>query len=79
MHTHTARMNTHRAMEFMFIFLEEVLSGEEDLVKCANKAYNDSLRRYHGWIVRGIFQVSIRLDSEGYRGVSSMCKLMDPF
>jgi len=45
-------------MEFIFIFLEEVLTGEEDLVKCANKAYEESLRRYHGWIVRGIFNVS---------------------
>ena len=40
------------------MFLEAVLSGEEDLVKCANKAYDASLRRYHGWLVRGIFNVS---------------------
>ena len=40
------------------MFLESVVGGEEDLVKCANKAYDESLRKYHGWIVRGIFNVS---------------------
>ena len=39
------------------MFLESVVGGEEDLVKCANKAYDESLRKYHGWIVRGIFNV----------------------
>ena len=40
------------------MFLETVLSGEQDLVKCANKAYEASLKRYHGWLVKGIFAVS---------------------
>jgi hypothetical protein len=35
-----------------------VLSGEEDLVVCANIAYEKSLKKYHGWIVKGIFKVS---------------------
>lgn len=39
------------------MFLNTVLTGEEDLVKCAHKAYDESLRKYHGWIVRGIFSV----------------------
>ena len=39
------------------MFLDTVLTGEEDLVKCAHKAYDESLRKYHGWIVRGIFSV----------------------
>ena len=47
-----------RALEFICVFLESVVGGEEDLVKCANKAYDESLRKYHGWIVRGIFNVS---------------------
>ena len=46
-----------RALEFISLFLEAVLSGEEDLVKCANKAYDESLRRYHGWLVSGVFNV----------------------
>ena len=41
------------------MFLESVVGGEEDLVKCANKAYDESLRKYHGWIVSGIFNVCI--------------------
>ena len=47
-----------RALEFIYVFLETVVKGEEDLVKCANKAYDASLRKYHGWIVRGVFSVS---------------------
>jgi len=46
-----------RALEFVHVFLENVLTGEQDLVKCANVAYEKSLRRYHGWLVRGIFSV----------------------
>ena len=33
------------------------MAGEEDLVKCAHKAYDESLKKYHGWIVSGIFSV----------------------
>ena len=50
--------NLYRALEFVYTFLEMVLSGEEDLVVCANAAYEKSLKRYHGWMVRGIFNVS---------------------
>lgn len=48
-----------RALQFVIIFLKEVLTGEQDLVKCAKKAYEGSLKKYHGWIVQGIFSVSI--------------------
>jgi len=41
------------------VFMEAVVQGEEDLVKCANKAYDSSLKKYHGWIVRGVFSVSV--------------------
>lgn len=49
-----------RALEFVYVFLDTVLSGEQDLVKCANKAYEASLKRYHGWLVKGIFAVAVR-------------------
>ncbi|XP_003388929.1 PREDICTED: glycolipid transfer protein-like [Amphimedon queenslandica] len=49
-----------RALEFIFIFLDNVLKGEQDLVKCAHAAYDNSLRKYHGWIVRGVFSVAVR-------------------
>lgn len=48
-----------RALEFVYSFLDSVLSGEEDLVVCANIAYENSLKKYHGWIVSGIFKVSV--------------------
>ena len=48
----------NRALEFVYTFLESVLGGEENLVVCANRAYEKTLKRYHGWIVRGIFNVS---------------------
>ena len=48
-----------RALEFVYVFLDSVVNGEHDLVKCANIAYDKSLRIYHGWIVRGVFTVSI--------------------
>lgn len=47
-----------RALEFVYTFLDCVLSGEENLVVCANIAYEKSLKQFHGWIVRGIFKVS---------------------
>ena len=56
-----------RALEFIFVFLDTVLSGEEDLVKCAHKAYEESLKKYHGWIVRGVFSVSLGEGGEGER------------
>lgn len=34
------------------------MTGEEDLVKCAKKAYENSLKKFHGWMVQGIFSVS---------------------
>ena len=30
------------------------------MVKCATKAYEKSLKQYHGWMVQGIFSVSER-------------------
>lgn len=49
-----------RALEFIYVFLDTVVSGEHDLVKCANIAYESSLRKYHGWIVKGIFTIAVR-------------------
>ena len=48
-----------RAMQFIIIFLQDVLTGEPDLVKCAKKAYEGSLKRFHGWIVQGVFSVRL--------------------
>ena len=55
-------MYVPRALEFIYVFLETFASGEQDLAVCARKAYGDTLKRYHGWMVQGIFSVS---DGEG--------------
>lgn len=52
-------MSSCRALEFVYWFLDSVLSGEEDLVVSANVAYEKSLKKYHGWIVSGIFKVRV--------------------
>ncbi|XP_065831360.1 glycolipid transfer protein-like isoform X2 [Oscarella lobularis] len=49
-----------RALQFIRVFLDEVLKGEEDLNKCASKAYEASLKRFHGWLVRGIFSLAMK-------------------
>ena len=45
-------------MEFVQDFMAEVAGGEHSLDIAAGKAYTKSLRRYHNWIVRGMFSVS---------------------
>ncbi len=47
-----------RALEFIHLFLDCICNGEIDLVKCARIAYDNSLKKYHGWIIKGIFSVS---------------------
>ena len=47
-----------RAMEFVQDFMAEVAGGEHSLDIAAGKAYTQCLRRYHNWIVRGMFSVS---------------------
>lgn len=47
-----------RGLLFIYLFLENVVKGEQDLVKCCYTAYEDSLKRYHNWFVRGIVTVS---------------------
>ncbi len=53
--------DNYRALEFILGFLRCIAEGEKDLVVCARAAYEGSLRRYHGWIVRGIFSVRVHM------------------
>ena len=41
------------------MFISEVAEGEHSLDVAAGKAYSKSLRKYHNWIVRGVFNVSV--------------------
>ncbi|KAL5489613.1 hypothetical protein EMCRGX_G018725 [Ephydatia muelleri] len=43
-----------RAMEFIQVFISEVAEGEQ------RTAYGKTLRRYHNWIVRGIFGLAVK-------------------
>lgn len=49
-----------RALEFMQVFLAEVVRGEKDLAVAAGTAYGKTLRRYHGWVVRGVFALAVK-------------------
>lgn len=49
-----------RALEFMQVFLSEVSRGEKDLAVAAATAYGKTLRRYHGWVVRGVFALAVK-------------------
>jgi len=48
-----------RALVFIRIFFEEVLSNEPDLSKCVDKAYSGSLKKFHGWMVSKIFSLAM--------------------
>lgn len=49
-----------RALEFIEVFLKEVLAGQADLTKCSKKAYESTLKKYHGWMVQGIFSIAMK-------------------
>ena len=54
----SCRLTYYRGMEFIQIFIKEVAEGEKSLDVAAGKAYSKSLRRFHNWIVRGVFNVN---------------------
>ncbi|KAJ8004778.1 hypothetical protein DPEC_G00139850 [Dallia pectoralis] len=49
-----------RGLKFLKEFLSQVNSGEKDIPGALNNAYGRSLRRYHGWVVRGVFALALR-------------------
>ncbi|XP_003744676.1 pleckstrin homology domain-containing family A member 8 [Galendromus occidentalis] len=50
-----------RALAFIRIFLHEACqSADVDLALCATKAYGETLRKHHNFVVRGVFSVAIR-------------------
>ena len=48
---------TLSTLEFIYNFMENFLCGENDMVTCGHIAYDKSFKRYHNWVIRGIFQV----------------------
>ncbi|EDO37291.1 predicted protein [Nematostella vectensis] len=62
-----------RALEFMQIFLAEVVKGRQDLAVAAGIAYEKTLRKYHGWVVRGVFAVSNKTSSSLLYPTGTLC------
>ena len=50
-----------RALTFIRVLLEQVLSKEPDLSKCAKVAYERSLKKYHGWLWRKTFALDLKM------------------
>ena len=40
-------------------FLTEVLTGEQSLSTAAGHSYSKTLKAYNGWVVRGVYAVSL--------------------
>lgn len=63
-----------RGLRFIQVFLQSICDGERDenhpnLIRVnATKAYEMALKKYHGWIVQKIFQVSRPAGAEGPLG-----------
>lgn len=55
-----ALMWLNRALRFMQKFLINVKNGERDLPTALNQAYSVTLKRYHGWVVKGIFALAVK-------------------
>lgn len=72
----------NRGLEFIREFLREICSGGPDLSECASNAYGRTLKKYHGWVVRGVFAVSfIHLitmseDKHAYSNVLPACSMI---
>ncbi|TMS11186.1 pleckstrin homology domain-containing family A member 8 [Larimichthys crocea] len=49
-----------RGLKFLKEFLSEVNAGQQDIQGALNNAYGKTLRRYHGWVVRGVFALALR-------------------
>jgi hypothetical protein len=58
------------------VFLQEVLTGEQDLTKCAKKAYEGTLKRYHGWMVQSIFSVCLTFHCYSIRANNAVAILL---
>jgi ribosome biogenesis protein Nip4 len=48
-----------RGISFLGHFLHEFGQGDTTVEDAMNKAYGQTLKRFHGWITRGIFSVRI--------------------
>ncbi|UJR29904.1 hypothetical protein I4U23_017452 [Adineta vaga] len=49
-----------RSIAFLSCFLHEFGQGDRSVEDAMNKAYGQTLKRYHGWITRGAFSIALR-------------------
>eukprot|EP00051_Salpingoeca_urceolata_P005535 m.74168 g.74168 ORF g.74168 m.74168 type:complete len:161 (-) comp14411_c0_seq2:115-597(-) len=57
----THLLSTTRALSFIRVFLSEVVNpSKQALTACATKAYEQTLRKYHNFLVRGIFSLAMK-------------------
>ncbi|CAL1611309.1 unnamed protein product [Knipowitschia caucasica] len=59
-----------RGLKFLMEFLCEVDAGQQDIQRALNNAYGKTLRRYHGWVVRGVFALALRA-APSYEGFTA--------
>ncbi|XP_072181029.1 pleckstrin homology domain-containing family A member 8-like [Diadema setosum] len=55
-----ALMWLRRTLEFIREFLTEIIKGERDMNLAATNAYGRTLKKYHGWVVRGVFALAAK-------------------
>jgi len=49
-----------RSMNFLACFLHEFGQGDKSVEDAMNKSYGQTLKRFHGWITRGVFSVALK-------------------
>ncbi|CAF1400494.1 unnamed protein product [Adineta steineri] len=49
-----------RSVHFLSCFLHEFGQGDQTVEDAMNKAYGQTLKRFHGWITRGVFSIAFR-------------------
>ncbi|CAF1351226.1 unnamed protein product [Rotaria sp. Silwood1] len=49
-----------RSVHFLGCFLCEFGQGDKTVEDAINKAYGQTLKRFHGWITRGVFSIALR-------------------
>ncbi|XP_014669282.1 PREDICTED: oxysterol-binding protein homolog 1-like isoform X3 [Priapulus caudatus] len=50
----------NRGTEFIVRILQEFLQADTELYECVQQAYNDTLKQYHSWVVRGVFALALK-------------------
>lgn len=49
-----------RGLRFIYSLLLNLRNGEKDLTASLNSAYNNTLKVYHSWVVKGIFSLAVK-------------------